>query len=118
MTLIVLRLSLLCSMTVAPKYIWNHHPWGSLQKLQNWSLVKTFHSGENDCHFDCGIMALLVGALSVRRMRSRHFLLSCVENESLEDALAYHAAYTTGGTGSYDTFGAAHWKGGLEKIDV
>ena len=33
-------------------------------------------------------MALLVGALSARRLRSRHFLASCIENESLEDELA------------------------------
>jgi len=39
-------------------------------------------------------MALLVGALSARRMRSRQFLSSCIENESLEDDVAYDAAYT------------------------
>ena len=57
-------------------------------------------------------MALLVGALSARRMRSRQFLSSCIENESLEDEVAYDTAYTSG----YDTFGP--WKGDLEKFDV
>jgi len=67
------------------------------------------------------VMALLVGALSARRMRSRNFLSSCIENESLEDELAYDAAYTTRSevaSGAYDTFGPAPWKGDLEKFDV
>jgi len=79
-------------------------------------------------------MALLVGALSARRMRSRQFLSSCIENESLEDEVAYDAAYTTtsesryrDGGGSvyshgYDTFGptaeSLRWRGDLEKFDV
>ena len=78
-------------------------------------------------------MALLVGALSARRMRSRQFLSFCIENESLEDELAYDAAYTTQSTvgassfyagGGYDTFasgkygGDLRWRGDLEKFDV
>lgn len=72
-------------------------------------------------------MALLVGALSARRLRSRHFLSSCIENESLEDELAYDTAYTTTGGhggGGYDTFtstgssGGLPWRGDLEKFDV
>jgi len=81
-------------------------------------------------------MALLVGALSARRLRSRQFLSFCIENESLEDELAYDAAYTTQGTGGlyghgggssgggYDTFvsgkygGDLRWRGDLEKFDV
>lgn len=73
-------------------------------------------------------MALLVGALSARRLRSRHFLSSCIENESLEDELMYDTAYTTtggfGSVGGYDTFtssgstGGLPWKGDLEKFDV
>ena len=75
-------------------------------------------------------MALLVGALSARRLRSRHFLSSCIENESLEDELAYDTAYTTsagqghGGAGGYDTFTSTGsssglpWRGDLEKFDV
>jgi hypothetical protein len=74
------------------------------------------------------VMALLVGALSARRLRSKSFLASCIENETLEDDLAYDSAYTTtagghggGGGGavadsSYHTFGG--WKGDLEKFDV
>jgi hypothetical protein len=67
------------------------------------------------------VMALLVGALSARRLRSKSFLASCIENETLEDDMAYDSAYTTaaGGVGadsSYNTFGG--WKGDLEKFDV
>jgi hypothetical protein len=61
------------------------------------------------------VMALLVGALSARRMRSRSFLSSCIENEQLEDEVAYDTAYTTTDA-SYNTFGG--WKGDLEKFDV
>jgi hypothetical protein len=78
-------------------------------------------------------MALLVGALSARRLRSRQFLSFCIENESLEDELAYDAAYTTQSTvgassfyagAGYDTFGGSkfggdlRWRGDLEKFDV
>jgi len=68
------------------------------------------------------VMALLVGALSARRLRSKSFLSACIENESLEDDLAYDDAYTTTASGamgadsSYNTFGG--WKGDLEKFDV
>mmetsp|Transcript_49152 Transcript_49152/g.96075 ORF Transcript_49152/g.96075 Transcript_49152/m.96075 type:complete len:483 (-) Transcript_49152:216-1664(-) len=63
-------------------------------------------------------MALLVGALSARRMRSRQFLSSCIENESLEDELAYDTAYTTGASTGYGAFTSAPWRGDLEKFDV
>jgi hypothetical protein len=76
------------------------------------------------------VMALLVGALSARRLRTKSFLASCIENEALEDDLAYDSAYTTaggslggstaggaGGESSYNTFGGG-WKGDLEKFDV
>jgi hypothetical protein len=70
------------------------------------------------------VMALLVGALSARRLRSKSFLSSCIENETLEDDAAYDDAYTTtaaasgavGADSSYNTFGG--WKGDLEKFDV
>eukprot|EP00534_Pseudo-nitzschia_fraudulenta_P004889 CAMPEP_0201117108 /NCGR_PEP_ID=MMETSP0850-20130426/1183_1 /ASSEMBLY_ACC=CAM_ASM_000622 /TAXON_ID=183588 /ORGANISM="Pseudo-nitzschia fraudulenta, Strain WWA7" /LENGTH=541 /DNA_ID=CAMNT_0047381349 /DNA_START=153 /DNA_END=1778 /DNA_ORIENTATION=- len=70
------------------------------------------------------VMALLVGALSARRLRSKSFLSACIENESLEDDMAYDDAYTTtaaasgamGADSSYNTFGG--WKGDLEKFDV
>ena len=64
------------------------------------------------------VMALLVGALSARRLRSRSFLSSCIENESLEHEVAFDNATTfTGAAGdtAYNTFG---WKGDLEKFDV
>jgi hypothetical protein len=61
------------------------------------------------------VMALLVGALSARRLRARSFLSSCIENESLEDEAAFDSAYTINGGDSYNTFG---WKGDLEKFDV
>jgi len=67
-------------------------------------------------------MALFGGALLARRMRTRNFLNSCIENESLEDELAYDAANTTlGAAVGYDTFSAVgdmKWKGDLEKFDV
>jgi len=77
-------------------------------------------------------MALLIGALSARRLRSRQFLSFCIENENLEDDLAFDAAYTTQSTvgasslyGGYDTFGDGNryggdlrWRGDLEKFDV
>lgn len=62
------------------------------------------------------VMALLVGALSARRLRSRNILSACIENESLEDEVAYDTAYTTNTDNSYNTFGG--WKGDLEKFDV
>lgn len=61
------------------------------------------------------VMALLVGALSARRLRSRNFLSSCIENESLEDEIAYDVATTAG---DYSTFSAGNWRGDLEKFDV
>jgi hypothetical protein len=84
-----------------------------------------------------GIMALLVGAISARRMRSRSVLSMCIENESLEDDVAYDAAYTIpagsnhagGMDNQYHTFNSHNgnssnsnnqqgWKGDLEKFDV
>ena len=63
-----------------------------------------------------GVMALLVGALSARRMRARSILAACIENESLEDDAAYDTAYTVG-SNHYNTFQQG-WKGDLEKFDV
>jgi len=70
------------------------------------------------------VMTLIVGALSAKRLRSTGFLSACIENESLEDDIAYDDAYTTtagasgamGADSSYNTFGG--WKGDLEKFDV
>lgn len=84
--------------------------------------------------------ALLVGALSARRIRHRQFLSWCIENESLEQDLAFDDAYTTDSTvgaasnlyasgEGYDTFanvmglsqrygGDLRWRGDLEKFDV
>ena len=62
------------------------------------------------------VMALLVGALSARRLRSRNFLSSCIENESVEDEVAYDVATTNG---DYSTFaGSSMFRGDLEKFDV
>lgn len=69
-------------------------------------------------------MALFVGALSARRLRSKQFLSFCIEND-VEDELAYDAAFTTKSKfgGGYDTFagkygGDLRWRGDLEKFDV
>jgi len=70
------------------------------------------------------VMAMLVGALSARRLRHRSFLSACIENEALEDDVAYDAAYSTTMPqnqdigSSYNTFGRGGWKGDLEKFDV
>jgi hypothetical protein len=80
------------------------YEWGESQAQDQMIIISTVAT-----------MALLVGALSARRMRSRQFLSSCIENESLEDEVAYDTAYTTNG---YDTFGGGPWKGDLEKFDV
>ena len=66
-------------------------------------------------------IAIFGGALVARKMRTRNFLSSCIENESLEDELAYDAAHTTlGAAVGYDTFssGDIKWRGDLEKFDV
>ena len=73
-------------------------------------------------------MALFVGALSARRMRShqqRSILSMCIENEQLDHDAAYDTIYTTTtnpnnaifGSNHYNTF-AQGWKGDLEKFDV
>lgn len=66
------------------------------------------------------VMALLVGALSARRMRARNVLSACIENEALEDDMAYDTAYTTSQKDNsyYNTFASGGWKGDLEKFDV
>ena len=61
------------------------------------------------------VMALLVGALSARRLRAKSFLSSCIENEALDNEVAFDNATTFSGGDSYNTFG---WKGDLEKFDV
>lgn len=63
-------------------------------------------------------IALLVGAVSARKLRSKPFMSDCIENESLEDDLAYDTENTFGGmVGQYGSF-SAPWKGDLEKFDV
>lgn len=67
------------------------------------------------------VMMLLVGAFSARRLRSGSLLGYFIENEAMEDDLAYDEAITTtagqdGSGSSYNTFGG--WKGDLEKFDV
>jgi len=62
-------------------------------------------------------IALVVGAISARKVRSKPFLSDCIENESLEDDLAYDTENTFGGVGQYGSF-SAPWRGDLEKFDV
>lgn len=68
-----------------------------------------------------GIIALIVGAMSARRLRHQGSWLSvCMENETLEHDAAYDAAFTVDGNNDhnnshYHTFG---WKHDLEKFDV
>jgi hypothetical protein len=79
------------------------------------------------------VMALLVGAISARRLRHRRgkgygdWLSTCIEN-NVEDELAYDAATTFSGTYSavgggviYDTFSQVSgngWRNELERFDV
>jgi len=82
-------------------------------------------------------MALLVGALSARRLRSCQWLSLCIESESLEEEMAYDTdgnmqsivgASSVYDGGNYDTFsndmghsqygGDLRWRGDLEKFDV
>lgn len=84
----------------------NTDSWGESSPFQDQSIIVS----------TVAVMALLVGALSARRLRSRNILSVCIENESLEDEVAYDTAYTTNTDNSYNTFGG--WKGDLEKFDV
>jgi hypothetical protein len=60
-----------------------------------------------------GVLALLFGALSARKLRTRSLLSSCLDNE---DEAAYDTAYTqSADVNSYHTFS---WKQDLEKFDV
>jgi hypothetical protein len=61
-----------------------------------------------------GVVALLVGALSARKLRARSLLSACIENEALQDEVAFDTAYTQSAN-SYNTFS---WKQDLEKFDV
>jgi Na+/glutamate symporter len=63
-----------------------------------------------------GVMALLVGAITARRLLSRNILSACIENETLEDDIAYDTAYTVN-SDSYNTFSQG-WKGDLEKYST
>lgn len=75
-----------------------------------------------------GILALLGGALSARKLRSRSWISACIENEALahEDAAAYDDASTVAGAGPYNTFHptegsrapGSSWRRDLEKFDV
>lgn len=87
------------------------------EKIQKWG--ESTAQDQSIIVATVAVMALLVGALSARRMRSRSFLSSCIENESLEDDVAYDTAYTTAKDNSYyNTFASGGWKGDLEKFDV
>jgi len=90
-----------------------------MPQISNWG--KSTSQDQSVIVATVAVMALLVGALSARRLRSKSFLASCIENETLEDDMAYDSAYTTtagpvGADSSYNTFGG--WKGDLEKFDV
>ena len=62
------------------------------------------------------VMALLVGALSARKLRGRTSILgACIENERLDHMNAVDDTATEATNTAYSTF---HWKGDLEKFDV
>jgi hypothetical protein len=84
----------------------------SMLFLEDWG--KSHVSDSSVIVVTVGVMALLVGALSARKLRSRNMLSACIENETLEDDAAYDALYTTH---QYNTFQQG-WKGDLEKFDV
>jgi hypothetical protein len=87
-------------------------------RILDWGQSTSYDSSIIVC--TVGLMALLVGAISARRMRSRSILSMCIENESLEDDIAYDTAYTisAGDANQYHTFNNQGWKGDLEKFDV
>jgi hypothetical protein len=87
---------------------------------QSWGQSTVMATDQSIIVATVGVMALLVGAFSARRMRSRSILSSCIENESLEDDVAYDTAYTVqhSDSNSYHTFSALGWKDDLEKFDV
>lgn len=86
-------------------------PPKGMVRIQDWG---TSHSSDSSVIVGTvGVMALLVGALSARKLRSRNMLSACIENETLEDEAAYDAAHTH----HYNTFQQG-WKGDLEKFDV
>lgn len=88
----------------------------STQDIQKWGESTT--QDQSIIVATVAVMALLVGAISARRMRSRNILSSCIENEALEDDVAYDTAYTTRDNSYYNTFASGGWKGDLEKFDV
>ncbi|CAJ1945508.1 unnamed protein product [Cylindrotheca closterium] len=89
----------------------------STQDIQKWG--ESTSQDQSIIVATVAVMALLVGAISARRMRSRNVLSSCIENEALEDDVAYDTAYTTNKDNSYyNTFASGGWKGDLEKFDV
>jgi hypothetical protein len=90
----------------------------SEMRIPEWGDSTSYDSSIIVC--TVGVMALLVGAISARRMRSRSILSMCIENESLEDDIAYDTAYTVsaGDSNQYHTFNNQGWKGDLEKFDV
>jgi hypothetical protein len=67
-----------------------------------------------------GVMALLVGAVSARRLRHRSIVWSlCIDTDAANDQDLYAAPATAGA--SYHTFsggGGGGWRGDLEKFDV
>jgi hypothetical protein len=71
-----------------------------------------------------GVMALLVGAVSARRLRHRSIVWSlCIDTDAAHDHDLYAAPPTATGAGaaSYHTFGSGGgggWRGDLEKFDV
>jgi len=90
----------------------------STQDIQKWG--ESTAQDQSIIVATVAVMALLVGAISARRMRSRNILSSCIENEALEDDVAYDTAYTTTNKDNsyYNTFASGGWKGDLEKFDV
>jgi hypothetical protein len=90
----------------------------SAQDMQKWG--ESTSQDQSIIVATVAVMALLVGALSARRMRARNVLSACIENEALEDDVAYDTAYTTSQKDNsyYNTFASGGWKGDLEKFDV
>jgi hypothetical protein len=90
----------------------------SAQDVQKWG--ESTSQDQSIIVATVAVMALLVGALSARRMRARNVLSACIENEALEDDVAYDTAYTTSQKDNsyYNTFASGGWKGDLEKFDV
>ncbi|KAL7489088.1 hypothetical protein ACHAW6_014676 [Cyclotella cf. meneghiniana] len=128
---------------VKPKAVWGEHwkghgvPFHLNEKLSHYTNAAVDSSQSPDQMIVFGTiatMAILVGALSARRMRHKKLLEHCMETDLEEDweeeekgapnraGMMYRGYDETpmgGGGRKYESFGGnLHWRGDMEKFDV